>query len=386
MINPATVVSPGNGPDVLPPALAPASGSSGPLARNRAPDAHCQIAARTDEEAIGLWLAEYADSPHTLRTYRKEALRLMHWAASLRGKPVSGLLREDLLAYEHFLANPALDWMDPEKPRHGRERRLFNGPLSPKSIDHTLGILSGLFGYLVSAGYLVGNPLALRRRKQGRQERQQVIERYLEQDLWHTLLDFIDTLPQQTLRDCQHYERVRWLFRLLYATALRVSEAAHARVSDLVQRRGRWWLKVCGKGNVQGEVPVSDNLMADFARYRQFYGLSALPLAEEETPLLLSVAGRAAPLTPASVYLIVKEVFRRAAEAVAQQDPAGAAKLQRASTHWLRHTAATHQADNGNDLRHIQKNLRHASIETTSLYLHAEDDERHDATTRRKPA
>lgn len=46
-----------------------------------------------------------------------------------------------------------------------------------------------------------------------------------------------------------------------------------------------------------------------------------------------------------------------------------------------RHTAATHQADAGNDLRFIQKNLRHASLETTAIYLHADDDRRHEATT-----
>lgn len=63
--------------------------------------------------------------------------------------------------------------------------------------------------------------------------------------------------------------------------------------------------------------------------------------------------------------LVVKEVFRRAAAALEAVDLAGAATLRRASTHWLRHTSATHQADAGNDIRFIQKNLRHASIETT---------------------
>jgi hypothetical protein len=32
-----------------------------------------------DLAAIGLWLVEFAHSPHTLRSYRKEALRLVLW-------------------------------------------------------------------------------------------------------------------------------------------------------------------------------------------------------------------------------------------------------------------------------------------------------------------
>lgn len=54
-------------------------------------------------------------------------------------------------------------------------------------------------------------------------------------------------------------------------------------------------------------------------------------------------------------------------------------------THWLRHSAASHQADAGTDIRFIQKNLRHASIETTGLYLHAEDDRRHAHTVGEQP-
>ena len=86
-------------------------------------------------------------------------------------------------------------------------------------------------------------------------------------------------------------------------------------------------------------------------------------------------------LTPTSIYLVVKIAFARIATELAATDPARAALLRRASTHWLRHTAATHQADAGTDLRHIQRNLRHASIDTTAIYLHVEDDERHQRTT-----
>jgi integrase len=336
-------------------------------------------------DAVRLWLAEYADSPHTLRNYRKEAVRLLIWTTRVLGKPLSSLNREDLLVYEAFLANPSMEWADPALPRRGGGRRLFDGPLSPRSARQAMGILSGLFGYLVAAGYLAGNPLALRRRRgESTVSRRAAVERYLDHALWQSMLDFIETLPQETHRGQQHYERVRWLFRLLYGASLRVSEAAQAKTSDLSQRRGRWWLHVVGKGGAEGDVPLADDLMADLARYRQFHGLPTMPAALEATPLVMTIAGRTDRfLTPTAIYLIVKEVFRRAASALDAVNPAVATTLRRASTHWLRHTSATHQADAGNDIRFIQKNLRHASIETTAIYLHAEDDLRHEKTTSR---
>ena len=361
----------------LPPTLDGTEGS------NRARGVVRQTAADTDVEAIRLWLSEYANSPHTLRNYCKEAVRLLFWATQVQNKALSSLNREDLLAYEAFLIQPSADWIAPALPRRGGGRRLLDGPLSASSVRQAMGILSGLFGYLVQAGYLAGNPLALRRQRGGvKNSRRATVERYLEHSLWQTVLDFIETLPQETNRECQHYERVRWLFRLLYGASLRVSEVAQAKSSDLMQRRGKWWLLVVGKGGTEGDVPISEQLITDLARYRLFYGLSAMPSALENTPLVMSVAGRTDKfLTPTAVYLVVKEVFLRAATFIETSNPSGASTLRRASTHWLRHTSATHQADAGNDIRYIQKNLRHASIETTAIYLHAEDDRRHAETT-----
>ena len=361
----------------LPPTLDGSHGS------NRALSGVRQTAADTDVDAVRLWLAEYAGSPHTLRNYRKEAVRLLIWATQGLGKALSSLNREDLLVYESFLANPAGDWIDPALPRRGGGRRLLDGPLSPRSVRQAMGILSGLFGYLVAAGYLAGNPLALRRRRgESKSSRRSAVERYLDHALWQSVLDYIDTMPQDSARERQHHERVRWLFRLLYGAALRASEVAQSKSGDIELRRGKWWLHVTGKGDVEGDVPISEELMADLARYRRFYGLSAVPTAQEETPLIMSVTGRTDRfLTSTAIYLIVKEVFRRAADQLESTDSSKAVTLRRASTHWLRHTAATHQADAGNDIRFIQKNLRHASIETTAIYLHAEDDRRHSQTT-----
>lgn len=215
----------------------------------------------------------------------------------------------------------------------------------------------------------------------GTNSRQRAIERFLDRALWEDVLARVEQWPQAHGRDQQRYERARWTLRFLYETALRVSEAAQACESDLLLRRGRWWLRVTGKGGVEGDVPISDALMADLARYRTFHGLSAVPASDSQRPLILGIAGRASPLTATAVYLIVKDALGRVADGLASTDPAQAARLQQASTHWLRHTAATHQAEAGNPIHHIQRNLRHSSIATTSIYLHAEDDARHDATT-----
>ncbi len=375
-----------------PPALPPALVSDGfdrlcvpdgRLGINRAQGGICQLSADTDIDAIRAWLTEYSGSPHTLRAYRKEAERLHIWATRVARKPISSLSREDLLAFEAFLAAPGEEWIDSKLPRRGGGRRLFDGPLSPQSVHHALGILSGLFAYLVAAGYLAGNPMALRRqRKTGTHGRQLAVERYLDQGLWRYVLNFVDQMPQVTQRECQHFERARWVLRLLYGAGLRAAEAAQARAADLYERRGKWWLHVIGKGGVEGDVPVSEELMADLSRYRVFYGLAPLPRPNETTPLIMSVGGRPEHcLTSTAIYLVVKDIFLNAAEAMGHQDLVGTDKLRRASTHWLRHTAATHQADAGNDLRFIQKNLRHASLETTAIYLHVEDDRRHEATT-----
>jgi len=53
-------------------------------------------------------------------------------------------------------------------------------------------------------------------------------------------------------------------------------------------------------------------------------------------------------------------------------NPALAQKLRRASTHWMRHTHATHALAKGAELTTVRDNLRHAYLSTTSVYLHTD--------------
>lgn len=340
-----------------------------------------QIRAENDLDALNTWLGEYRHSPQTFRTYRKEAERLLLWSIMEMGKPLSSLRREDLMIYEDFIADPqpAIRWCGAKIARTSDQWRPFEGPLSPASQRQALIILDGMFSYLVSAGYLNGNPLALmRRRRTPLVEDERSVERYLDRQTWHYLLDHIHNLSTETVRQVEEKERIQFLFSLLYLLGPRLSEVASHTMGSFFERQGKWWWRVIGKGNKLATVPVPAEAIEALSRYRMHLGLSALPAPNDETPLILSVKGRKR-IASGMIYKIVKKFVTEVAAAMNALDPARADKLKQASTHWFRHTAITHQADAGIELRHIKKSARHAKIDTTALYLHSDNDSWHDA-------
>ena len=340
-----------------------------------------QIAADNDLEAIQTWLKEFKHSPQTQRHYRKEAERLLLWSLLDRGKPISSLSREDCQAYEDFLADPQPRerWCGPKAPRFSTDWRPFQGPLKPSSVRTALLVINSLFTYLVKAGYLSGNPLALiKRRARSGNTLQTGIERFLEQDQWQALLTTIEHLPQDTEKERRYYERARFLMALLYLLGPRVNEIASHTMGSFIEIRGRWWWQVTGKGNKTARVPVNNDMVKALQRYRLFLGLPPMPAPGDSTPLILSLKGTSG-ISDNMIYRIVKDLVKQAADRLAREDPYKAEKLRRASTHWFRHTSITHQADAGIELRHLQRSARHAKLETTGLYLHTEEDQWHDS-------
>jgi integrase/recombinase XerD len=350
-----------------------------------------QIAANDDLNAIRAWLARVVDTKTTFESYRKEAERLLLWSIVQLGKPLSSLTHEDLLVYRRFLADPQprARWLADggrKYPRHDPRWRPFYGALSASSQRQAMVILNALFAWLVDAGYLAGNPLSLSRQRACRAAPR--ITRYLERDLWQEVQRYVDSLPRETDRERERYWRARWLFTLLYLGGMRISEVSGNTMGRFFCRRDadgheRWWLAVTGKGNKERLVPASAEMMVELGRYRRERGLALLPTPHEETPLVLPLGKSMKPLTRAALHTIIKGIFAGAAEMLKLRGgeyAARAAQLERASAHWLRHSAGSHMADGNLDLRLIRDNLGHASLTTTSLYLHSDDDERHRQT------
>tara|TARA_R110002094_G_scaffold76108_1_gene83305 strand:+ start:52 stop:801 length:750 start_codon:yes stop_codon:yes gene_type:complete len=246
-------------------------------------------------------------------------------------------------------------------------------------------VINALLSYLVDGGYLKANPLSLVRRRhrtlQPDAKETFSQERYLDQATWGHLKAYIAALPQETERQIQRFERTRFLFHFLYLLAPRVSEVASHPMNSIRENRGRWWWFALGKGQKRAKVPVSDEMLDALMRYRAFLGLTALPDPDDLSPMLRSLKGTKA-ISANMVYRIVKQTVTAAAEAIEDAAPVSAAKLRKASTHWLRHTAVTHADDAGVNLKYLQASARHEKVETTAIYQHAEDYIWHEAWQR----
>ncbi|WP_136247005.1 tyrosine-type recombinase/integrase [Halomonas borealis] len=342
------------------------------------------IAASSDAEAVAHWLGEYRASPHTQRAYRREAERLLLWLDA-QGFGLGDVRRDHLDDFEAFLGDPQprQRWTGPTRPRHDPRWRPFRGPLSPSSRRQCLVILQGLFAWLVEAGWVGHNPFRLMRDKRRRLDnRQGRVERYLEKPLWDWLWRWLNEAPatQSTPRARFEQERRRLAFGFAYLLAPRIGEVAAARMHDFHRREGRWWWHTVGKGGKAASIPVPPDMMRLLGGWRAVLDLPPEPGPEEATPLLRGLDGRRG-LGDNRLYRLIRETFSAAADALeARQGDVSArevALLRRATPHWLRHTALTHQAQAGVELRYLAETARHSRLDTTARYLHAEDAEWH---------
>ncbi|WP_322047411.1 tyrosine-type recombinase/integrase [Paraburkholderia sp. J67] len=352
-----------------------------------------QIAADDDLDAVRAWLARVAGTKTTFENYRKEVERLLLWSIVELGKPLSSLTHEDLLRYQRFLADPQPRgrWVATEHkfPRSDPRWRPFHGPLAAPSQRQAMVILNALLSWLVGAGYLAGNPLSLSRQRARRALPR--LTRFLERELWQEVKVYINSLPRETNRERERYWRARWLLTLLYLGGLRISEVSGNTMGHFFCRRDvngheRWWLAINGKGDRERLVPASTEMMAELGRYRSARRLPPVPVPHEDTPLALPLGHSMKPLTRSALHVIIKGIFTGTAGMLrlrGDQYAAAAALLDHASAHWLRHSAGTHMADANIDVRLIRDNLGHASLSTTSLYLHSDDDRRHRETVKK---
>lgn len=190
--------------------------------------------------------------------------------------------------------------------------------------------------------------------------------------LWKKLPQFLTLNEMEKILDAPRHKeksgiRDQALLELLYATGMRVSEAAHLKIEDLNLESG--FLKCKGKGDKERIVLIGKVAVEALRAY----------LGKVRGKIIGEPSGKgAAHRGPSSGYVFKgsrgKSLTRQRIWQLIRKY-AGLAGIQKKITpHTFRHSFATHLLERGADLRIVQELLGHSDIATTQIYTHVSRD------------
>ncbi|MDD7202598.1 MAG: tyrosine-type recombinase/integrase [Sphaerochaetaceae bacterium] len=277
------------------------------------------------EEFLGYLRDVRNYSPHTVTAYEFAIRRF------------GTFCREYRLAIEDVVDSDARTYV-----RGIREQETYRDA----SLNQHLSALRTLYDWLLKRGLVKANPF------------DEISVRKV-QDHLPTVLDRAE-LKQLFSIETPDFPSLRnlMLFRFLYDTGCRISEAVSVRAKeiDLEGRR----IPITGKGDKMRYVFFTEKTGRLMRRYLEEKDLlqSRLGVTEPESRELFFVSDKGKQLPMSSIHTIFESYRLRFG-------------WQKEFTpHVLRHTYATRLLEHGADIRTVQAMLGHASISTTQMYTH----------------
>lgn len=344
-------------------------------------------------------------SEHTFTRFRNETERFLLWAMLVKDKATEQLRKVDILEYADFCWQPPVSWICTANHDKfiSQEGYYVQNPQwapfklqLPKTADAEQNVdkkkykpsqqtLTAMFTaviafykYLMNEEYLFGNPAQLAKAdcRYFIKDAQVKEVRRLSEAQWYYAYEVAASMADQD----PIYERSLFVITALKTLFLRISELAERsnwspEMSHFWQDSdGNWWLKIFGKGRKLRDITVPDSFIPFLKRYRQYRGLSPLPVTGENEPIVEKIRGRGG-MTSRQLTRIVQEVFDRAYDKMKSTEGEDQArKLKEASSHWLRHTGASMEVERGRALKDLSEDLGHSSMATTdTIYAQTEN-------------
>jgi len=256
--------------------------------------------------------------------------------------------REDLNTYMDFLANShieALSKITKSDIAHFMLRQKDKG-IAANSIARRLAAIRMFHRFLVRERITVVDPTDL-------------ID---SPKLWKKIPDTLSLnevealISQPDIRDKQGI-RDKAILETLYATGMRVSEAANIKIENLNLDIG--FLRCTGKGNKERVIPLGKKAIASIKRYME---VSRPHFLRGKTSDFLFLNRFGKKISRQSLWKLIKRYAK-------------SARIKKSiRPHTLRHSFATHLLERGADLRSVQEMLGHANISTTQIYTHINKD------------
>lgn len=274
-------------------------------------------------DLVEKWIAFAQVKPSSVKAYRKGIRRLAEY---VNANGIANLSRENLVEYREMLAKK----------------------YSPATANLYLTSAKLFLAFLQQEGVLSVNPAEhLKGLK--------VIAGHKKDSLSvQDTKKILSTFDTSTLKG----KRDKAMYALMTTAGLRTIEVARANVGDIVQRSGKFFLYVMGKGrNEKSEcVQITEGVYKMIREYLSERGNIA-----DDSALFASVSKRnyGGAMTTTSISRIIKTALRGAGY-----------NSRRLTAHSLRHTAATTMLLSGAAIRQVQQVLRHKNIAVTEIYLH----------------
>lgn len=291
-----------------------------------------------DVEARGLSLSLRKSNLYALKLLMRY-LREVHHATDWRE-----VNREHL---DGFLC-----WLHRHRTQQGK-------PLKTASLARWLSAVRSFFAWQHGRGELLCNPAEhLTAPKQ-----EYPLPRVLNESDIARLIEMSDITTAIGVRD-------RALMEVLYATGIRHNEAYRLDLYDVDARARRLTIRL-GKGRRDRIIPLGDTAIAWLTKY---IGTARPQLAHGQ-----GTKGRM-PMLPSPALWLAQTGKRLSYVMIEQRIKGYAAKAEiKANVHTFRHSCATHLLRGGASVRHIQRLLGHAQLDTTAIYTHLTTDDLREA-------
>ena len=266
--------------------------------------------ASSDRELILIWLGGKSET--TQISYNSTVTKFIEFM----DKPLAEVKLEDLQLWERGL-----------KAR-----------FKLTTVANKVLVIKSLFSFAVKTGYLtlnVGSFIKAPKAKESLAEK---------------ILDEKDV--KALLKYGVKNDRDRMMLTLMYGIGLRISEVTGLTWDDLKPFKDGGKATVFGKGSKTRVLLIPPLLWQKVKEYEKYHRASRY--------VFISRNGNR--MHRSVVHRMLKRACKRALLS------------EKTSSHWLRHSHASHSLDAGCNLRLLQKSLGHESVTTTEKYLHVSPD------------
>ena len=210
-----------------------------------------------------------------------------------------------------------------------------------KSIARAIAACRTFFKYLKREGDVPSNPFQVIGTPK--------LERRLPEFLY---VEEILPLLESPRKDTTEGLRDRSILEVLYASGIRVSEAAKLEIDDVDLDSGE--ARVLGKGSKERIAFLGSHAKAALCEYLRV----RKKFVKGSDTKILFLGRWGTPITSRSIQRMVKRYSKLSG------------LKKKITPHTMRHTFATHLLSGGADLRTVQELLGHNSLRSTQIYTH----------------